>query len=119
MLKHGASKIVIVPKQFRGFDHEQMIAGLKPSLPDLQHVVVVGGAGVNSFEKLLSEPKWEDAPDANEILTCPPPRPGRHYAAHLYVGHDGRAERCDAFGQYHHGEHHPPNDYISEKTMSS
>ena len=68
MLKHGASKVVIVPKQFRGFDYEQMIAGLRPSLPDLEHVVVIGGAGGNSFEKLLSEPKWEEAPDAEEIL---------------------------------------------------
>ena len=75
MLKHGASKVVIVPKQFRGFDHEQMIAGLKPSLPDLQHVIVVGGAGDNSFEKLLSEPKWEDAPDAKDILTRHRPGP--------------------------------------------
>jgi cyclohexanecarboxylate-CoA ligase len=75
MLKHGASKIVIVPKTFRGFDYEQMIAGLKPSLPDLQHVVVVGGAGDNSFEKLLSEPKWEEAPDAKDILARHRPGP--------------------------------------------
>ena len=75
MLKHGASKIVIVPKTFRGFDYEQMIAGLKPSLPDLQHVVVVGGAGDNSFEKLLSEPKWEQVPDAKDILTRHRPGP--------------------------------------------
>ena len=75
MLKHGASKVLIVPKQFRGFDHEQMIAGLKPSLPDLEHVIVVGGAGDNSFEKLLSEPKWEDAPDAKDILTRHRPGP--------------------------------------------
>ena len=75
MLKHGASKVVIVPKQFRGFDYEQMIAGLKPSLPDLQHVIVVGGAGDNSFEKLLSEPKWEDAPDAKDILKRHRPGP--------------------------------------------
>ncbi|MBV5271486.1 MAG: cyclohexanecarboxylate-CoA ligase [Afipia sp.] len=75
MLKHGASKIVIVPKTFRGFDYEQMIAGLKPSLPDLQHVVVVGGAGDNSFEKWLSEPKWEQVPDAKDILTRHRPGP--------------------------------------------
>jgi cyclohexanecarboxylate-CoA ligase len=75
MLKHGASKIVIVPKTFRGFDYEQMIAGLKPSLPDLQHVVVVGGAGDNSFDKLLSEPKWEQVPDAKDILTRHRPGP--------------------------------------------
>lgn len=69
MLKHAESKVVIVPRQFRGFDHEQMIAGLRPDLPALQHVVVVGGAGDNSFEKLLSGPKWEEASDASKILT--------------------------------------------------
>jgi cyclohexanecarboxylate-CoA ligase len=75
MLKHGKSKIVIVPKLFRGFDHEQMITGLRPTLPDLQHVIVVGGLGDNSFEKRLSEPTWEDAPDANNILTRHRPGP--------------------------------------------
>jgi cyclohexanecarboxylate-CoA ligase len=75
MLKHGASKVVIVPKKFRGFDHEQMIAGLKPNLPDLEHVIVVGGAGDNSFEKLLSGPKWEEAPGAKDILTRHRPGP--------------------------------------------
>lgn len=75
MLKHGDSKVVIVPKRFRDFDHEQMIVGLKPDLPALQHIIVVGGAGDNSFEKLLSGPKWEEAPDAREILTRHRPGP--------------------------------------------
>jgi cyclohexanecarboxylate-CoA ligase len=75
MLKHGDSKVVIVPKQFRGFDHEQMIVGLRPKLPALQHIVVVGGAGDNSFEKLLSDPRWEEAPDAKDILTQHRPGP--------------------------------------------
>jgi cyclohexanecarboxylate-CoA ligase len=75
MLKHGESKVVIVPRQFRGFDYEQMVAALKPNLPALQHMIVVGGAGDNSFEKLLSEPKWEEAPDAREILTRHRPGP--------------------------------------------
>ena len=66
---------MIAPKKFRGFDLEQMIEGLRPSLPDLQHVIVVGGAGDNSFEKLLSEPQWENAPDAKEILTQNRPGP--------------------------------------------
>jgi cyclohexanecarboxylate-CoA ligase len=44
-------------------------------LPALQHMIVVGGAGDNSFEKLLSEPKWEEAPDAREILTRHRPGP--------------------------------------------
>ncbi len=75
MLKHGAAKVVIVPKVFRGFDHEQMLEGLKPGLPDLQHVVVVGGSGANSFEALLSGPAWEQAPDAADILSRHRPGP--------------------------------------------
>ena len=69
MLKHGSAKIVIVPKVFRGFDHERMAEDLKSSLPDLQQVVVVGGSGPNSFEALLSDPAWELEPDARQILT--------------------------------------------------
>ena len=75
MLKHGEAKVVIVPKVFRGFDYEAMVTALRPSLPDLQQVVVVGGAGDNSFEKLLSEPAWESAPDARDILTRNRPGP--------------------------------------------
>ena len=56
MLKHAQAKVAIVPKVFRGFDYEQMLEGLKPSLPNLTQLVVVGGNGANSFEKLLSGP---------------------------------------------------------------
>ncbi|ASW04161.1 cyclohexanecarboxylate-CoA ligase [Paraburkholderia aromaticivorans] len=74
MLNHSRSKVMIVPKVFRGFDFEQMMTGLRSSLPHLQHVVVVGGEtdgkpGANSFETLLSGPQWEHEPDAREILT--------------------------------------------------
>jgi len=75
MLKHGEAKVAIAPKIFRGFDFEQMITGLKPSLPHLQHVVAVGGTGAHSFEALLSGPEWENAPDAQEILTRHRPGP--------------------------------------------
>lgn len=75
MLKHGEAKVMIVPKTFRGFDFEKMVTELQPSLPDLQHVVVVGGQGANSFEALLSGPAWEDASDAQQILTSHRPGP--------------------------------------------
>jgi cyclohexanecarboxylate-CoA ligase len=75
MLKHGAAKVLIVPKVFRGFDHEAMAEGLRASLPDLQQVVVVGGAGANSYEALLSEPAWENAPDAAQVLSASRPGP--------------------------------------------
>ena len=75
MLKHGEAKVMIAPKTFRGFDFEKMITDLQPSLPHLQHVVAVGGQGPNSFEALLSGPAWEEAPDAQDILTRHRPGP--------------------------------------------
>ena len=75
MLDHGQAKLVIVPKLFRGFDHEQMVDGLGPKLPALAQVVVVGGAGANSFEALLSGPAWENAVDAKDILNRSRPGP--------------------------------------------
>ncbi|WP_042429103.1 cyclohexanecarboxylate-CoA ligase [Comamonas granuli] len=75
MLQHGEAKVIIAPKVFRGFDFEQMITALQPSLPHLQHVVAVDGTGANSFEALLSGPEWENAPDAQDILTRSRPGP--------------------------------------------
>ena len=75
MLAHGEAKVVIVPKVFRGFDHEQMLEGLRGALPSLKHVVVVGGQGANSFEALLSEPAWETQSDAQQILSASRPGP--------------------------------------------
>jgi cyclohexanecarboxylate-CoA ligase len=75
MLQHGEAKLLIVPKVFRGFDYEQMVTALKPSLPHLQNIVVVNGTGANSFEALLSGPAWENEPDAQTILTRHRPGP--------------------------------------------
>jgi cyclohexanecarboxylate-CoA ligase len=69
MLAHGEAKVLILPQVFRGFDHAQMAENLRPSLPLLRHVVVVGGVGANSFEALLGSPAWENEPDAKDILT--------------------------------------------------
>lgn len=75
MLKHGEAKVLIIPKSFRGFDYEQMVNALKPSLPDLQHVVVVNGTESNSFEALLSGPEWEKESHAGDVLTRNRPGP--------------------------------------------
>ena len=75
MLKHGEAKLMICPKQFRGFDYEAMVTALQPSLPDLKQIVVVGGTAANSFEALLSGPAWETEPDARAILTAHRPGP--------------------------------------------
>lgn len=59
MLSFGESKVFIVPKVFRGFDYASMARGLKPGLPHLQRVIVVGGDGEDSFERALLR---EDTP---------------------------------------------------------
>ena len=75
MLAHGEAKVLVVPKMFRGFDHEAMALGLQANLPHLRHVVAIGGDGDNSFEKLLSGPAWEREADAQQILTAHRPGP--------------------------------------------
>jgi len=75
MLKHGEAKVIVAPKTFRGFDFEQMITAIQPSLPHLKHVVVIDGQGPNSFEALLSGPAWENEPDAAAILSAHRPGP--------------------------------------------
>ncbi len=75
MLKHGEAKVLIIAQTFRGFDFEQMVNALRPSLTDLKHVVVVNGAGTNSFEALLSGPAWEKESNAKDILTQHRPGP--------------------------------------------
>ncbi|MDP4300856.1 cyclohexanecarboxylate-CoA ligase [Leptothrix discophora] len=75
MLAHGQAKLLIVPKVFRGFDHEAMARGLKGTLPHLQRIVVVGGGGEDDFDALLTTPAWEREPDAAEILSRHRPGP--------------------------------------------
>src|SRR5215813_2333725 len=53
MLGLAESRVVIVPKVFRKFDHEAMIARIRPSLPALRHVIVVGGTDDSSFDRQL------------------------------------------------------------------
>ena len=75
MLAHGEAKAFVVPRTFRGFDHEAMARGLKPQLPCLKHIVVVDGGGPDDFDALLTQPEWEKAPDAAAILTRSRPGP--------------------------------------------
>ena len=68
MLRHGETKVFAVPKVFRGFDHEAMAHGLKADLPDLRHLVVVGGAGPDGFEAALLDPALDaEVPGIREI----------------------------------------------------
>lgn len=75
MLKHGDAKVLVVPKSFRGFDHEAMARSLQPDLPALRTIVVVDGGGADDFDTLLSTPEWEKQADAATILQGSRPSP--------------------------------------------
>jgi len=61
MLRLADSKVLVIPRAFRGFDYPAMAAAIRPSLPALAHVLVVGGAGESAFERLI-----DGAPDADD-----------------------------------------------------
>ena len=63
MVDFAESKVLIVPKLFRGFDHESMIKGMGDQLPHLQHLFAVGGEGETSFEDKLLNHSLPDDPD--------------------------------------------------------
>lgn len=56
MLQRAESKVLIVPKVFRGRDFESMGRSLKASLPTLENVIVVDGKGSDSFNNMLLKP---------------------------------------------------------------
>ncbi|HLY87765.1 MAG TPA: AMP-binding protein [Acetobacteraceae bacterium] len=64
MLGFAETKLLVVPKLFRGFDHEAMVRALQPGLPKLKHIVVVDGEGPASFDQALLS--------GNERLGPPP-----------------------------------------------
>ena len=64
MLNRAQSSVLVVPAVFRRFDYQAMAAQLQQRLPSLRHIVVVGGAGENSFERLLlDEDNLHDLPE--------------------------------------------------------
>ncbi|UXJ50850.1 AMP-binding protein [Pseudomonas citronellolis] len=68
MLGHARSRVLVVPKVFRGFDYAAMAGRLRDELPDLRQVLVVDGEGNDSFEKLLERP-WEEEVDLARLFT--------------------------------------------------
>lgn len=72
MLGFAETKVFVVPKLFRGFDHEAMAKSLQPVLPTLRQIIVVDGEGPNSFEAaLMSSPERLPPPPAGDIGALP------------------------------------------------
>lgn len=68
MVELAAAKLVIVPAEFRGYDHAAMIDRLRPRWPALQQVLVLGGepGGADSWEQFAATP-WEQRRDRAEL----------------------------------------------------
>ena len=71
MLGLAESKVVVVPGTFRGFDHAAMMRSLAPGLAKLEHLLVVGGAGEDSFEAVLAGAPRDDRRDAASPFAGP------------------------------------------------
>lgn len=75
MVDFAESRVMIVPKLFRNFDHEAMLAGMRDRLPKLEHLFVVGGAGEHSFERALLGNAGYDASRAAALFRARRPAP--------------------------------------------
>jgi len=89
----AGSKLIVVPRQFRGFGFEKMLRDLQPSLPDLKHVLAIGGDGPDSFEaRLTTHRLGARSPMPGRSCRRTRPGPARRHAVDLHVGHHRRAE---------------------------
>jgi len=58
-LRQSAARALVIPGMFRGCDHRELIAAVRPDLPALRDVLVVRGepaAGMHSFTPSLNAP---------------------------------------------------------------
>jgi cyclohexanecarboxylate-CoA ligase len=68
MLSFGQAKAIFVPHYFRGFDYPAMIGELRPDLPALDHMFVVGGDGADSFDACFLDRAWEEEMDRDAVF---------------------------------------------------
>ena len=70
MLSFAETRALFIPRVFRGFEYEPMVAGLRGKLPRLEHVFVLGGEGEggSGFEATLLDRRWEDEVDTQALF---------------------------------------------------
>jgi non-ribosomal peptide synthetase component E (peptide arylation enzyme) len=63
LLKLAKAQVLVIPGEYRGFDHAAMIADIRPDLPNLKHVFTLDGAtrGFRDFAELLQPTARTDA----------------------------------------------------------
>jgi cyclohexanecarboxylate-CoA ligase len=74
MVGLAKSKLIVVPREFRGFDYPAMIDELRADWPALEHVLVVDGRpgqGTSSWAEFMATP-WEQRRDPAELTRLRP-----------------------------------------------
>ena len=72
MVGLAGSKLIVVPREFRGFDHVSLVESRKADRPALDHILVVGGPEAPaSWEVFMSTP-WEERRDPAELAALRP-----------------------------------------------
>src|SRR6516225_7801785 len=66
MLGLAESKVLIIPREFRGFDYVVMARGIRSELPSLHHLLIIGGEGSESFEHVLLHQRGRADEDATD-----------------------------------------------------
>jgi len=76
MLGFAAARVLVVAQEFRGFRYPDMVATIRPALPHLEHVLVVGGSDpATSFEWVLVARAWETEIDPAALFRDRRPDP--------------------------------------------
>lgn len=74
MVSLARSKVIVIPREFRGFDYVSMVDGLRGGWPELEHVIVIDGQpgqGTQSWEDFVQTP-WETRRDTEELAAHRP-----------------------------------------------
>src|SRR5262249_61846076 len=74
MVGFGEAKVAVVPARWRGFDHLAMMKEIRTDLPNLRHVLAVGGEGADSFRAaFLKQPPAAAATQRGVVARRPGP----------------------------------------------
>lgn len=63
MIRSCASRVLIIPRFFRKYDHEALARRIQEKVPTLEHLIVIDGHGDNSFNAMLLRRPDEDGDD--------------------------------------------------------